>query len=117
MKELLHELNRHSGVRGSAVVTKDGMIVAAALPKDASEEVVSALVSFLLSTTNQSLHEAGMPNFENLVLTATHGRILLLGAGEVYLVVVTDQFANLDLVMVDAHATAGRILKASKINV
>lgn len=117
MKQVLQDLNRHQGIRGSALVTQDGMMVAGALPADVKEDVVSALVSFLVSTTHRALAEGEYTQFTNMTLTATHGRVLLIGMGSMYLVVVTDQFADLPLVQAEAHAAAQRIHRATQMNV
>ena len=117
MRNLLQELNRHPGIRGSALVAQDGMIVAGALPPDVQEDVVSALVSFLVTTTHRALAEAEYQPFSDMLLTATHGRVLLLGLGPMYLVVVTDQFADLAVVTVEAQSAAQRIQRATRMNV
>jgi predicted regulator of Ras-like GTPase activity (Roadblock/LC7/MglB family) len=117
MKEILKDLNLEAGIRGCAVLTPDGMMVAGALPAEAKEEVVSALGSFMITTGNRSLKESGLAHFDKMMLTATHGKILIFRVEGAYLVVVTDQFIDLDLAMVEVAAAASRIRRASKMSV
>jgi predicted regulator of Ras-like GTPase activity (Roadblock/LC7/MglB family) len=117
MKDILLDLNEEAGIRGSAVMTPDGMMVMSALPADASEDVVSALASFVITTANRSLKESGLTQFEKMMLTATHGKILIFRVEAAYLVVVTDQFVDLDLAMVEVAAAASRLRRASKMTI
>ena len=67
MDEILKELNGEVGVKGSAVVTKDGMMVKADLAPSVREDVLSALSSFLISTTGRALKDCGLDFFEQFI--------------------------------------------------
>ena len=57
MREILEELNQTAGIRGSMVMTHDGMVAASDLGLDLEEEVVAALASSLLIAVTKSLQD------------------------------------------------------------
>ena len=117
MLEILKELNGEVGVKGSAIVTRDGIVVVADLAPSMQEDVLSALSSFLISTTRRALGECGMGDFNRFIITSTHGKLVLVTLDDAYLVVVADQFINLDLTLLSIQSTAQKLNRASQINV
>jgi len=117
MEKVLSELNSAVGVKGSAVVTKDGILVKSALDPGLKEEVVSALSSFLITTTGRALKDCGIDAFERFIITSTHGKVILVNLAEAYLVVVADQFINIDLTLVEIMSTARKLKKMIRIEV
>jgi len=117
MDEILAELNSEVGVKGSAVMTQDGMLVKGALAPTVREEVLSALSSFLISTTRRALQECGIETFERFIITSTHGKLVLVDLGESFLVVMADQFINIDLTLIGIMSAAQRLRRVSRINV
>ena len=93
--DVLQEMQQLPGVRGAMVVARDGMVVAGSLSDRFREDVVSALTSFLLTTTQRALDDGSLGNLREFVLHCTHGKILLTEIGEPFLVVLLDQFAEL----------------------
>lgn len=94
IQEQLDELRTISGVSGAAVVTEDGIMVASALNEHFADDVIAGLASFLVSTTRRAMGEAAA--FGRFVMHATHGKLLLIDLGESFLVVLTDQFLDID---------------------
>ena len=45
LKEILMELNRSAGVQASAVVSRDGLLVASAMPEDVDAEAFAAMTA------------------------------------------------------------------------
>ena len=54
IQDTLADLSRARGIKGCAVVLPDGISVAEALSDRFRDDVVSGLVSFLISTTNKT---------------------------------------------------------------
>ena len=96
IKEILSRLNETQGVKGSAVVTADGIMIASALADQGTEDSVAGLVSFLVATTRRSLAEGGLPSCSRFRMYCTHGKIVLCDLGESCLVTLADQFTALD---------------------
>ena len=102
----LVDLRRAPGVKGAALVTSDGLMVASALDEGAREDVIAGLTSFLLMTTARCLQENGMPAFTGYALHATHGKTIFAEVKDSFLVVLMDQFADVDACKGDIGAAA-----------
>ncbi|HAK97071.1 MAG TPA: hypothetical protein DCM87_19285 [Planctomycetes bacterium] len=110
MKRILQDLNRTAGIRGSMVMTQDGIMVAAALGPDLEEDVVAALASALLTTVKRSFNQiAAGESLSELVLTASDGKMVFLDLGNAYLVVVAKRDLALAATMVEIQSAAHRI--------
>ena len=96
MNNILIRLNEEAQGRGSLVVTKDGILVASEMEPSLKKDVVSALSSFLISAAGRSLSRGKIGTAHRIVLTATHGKLVLRSLGEYFLVLLTDQFASVD---------------------
>ncbi len=116
--KILQKMGDVDGIKGTAVLTGDGIMVASTLGEEFLDDVVAGLSSFLITTTRRSLGEAGMPTaFSRFTLNSTHGKVVLVELGEAFLVVITNQFADLDRCYVDIDAAAKKLRKVSKIQV
>ncbi len=117
MEEILRELNSEIGIKGCALVTKDGILVKSMLSPDMKEEIVSALSSFLISMTEKAMKECDMEPFSRFIITSTNGKVVFVNMDEAYLVVVTDQFINIDLTLLNIMSAAQKLKRVSRIDV
>ena len=115
IEELLEKLNQAPGIKGSAVMTADGIMVKSALTDKAAQEVVAGLISFLLATTRRALAEGGLAPFRRFTMHCTHGKVVLYDLGESCLVAVADQFTALDECLPTVEETARALKKAMQI--
>ena len=95
MRSVLESLGAVPGVRGSMVVTQDGIVVDSILGKSLREEVVGAMAASLILGTRKALEKSGQPAIESLSLVSTHGKMVVSDTGSAFLVVVLDR--NIDL--------------------
>jgi hypothetical protein len=109
MKDILTDLNKFAGVKGSMVVTADGMVVASALGPDLENENVAAISSQMIGAISRSLGGLGVESFSRYILSATHGRIVFVNLGVAYLVVITHQNIKLDVILIEIASTAYKI--------
>jgi predicted regulator of Ras-like GTPase activity (Roadblock/LC7/MglB family) len=112
--ELLRELRAVQGVDGAAVATMDGIMVHAELAPRLDPDAVAGLASFLVSTTRRAMDDDGTPM--RFVIHATHGRIVLNDIGDAFLVVVADQFSDLDHTLEQADDIARRLRRAVRLS-
>lgn len=97
MKNVLEELNQEVGIKGTMVITPDGIMVATALGPDLEEELVAAIVSSVLVAVNRALGQMKAQDGPNsCVLTASAGKIMFYDMGNSFLVVVADSSLRLD---------------------
>lgn len=107
MREILIELNEHAGVKGSLVVTEDGMVVASALGKGLEQETLAAVSSMMIQTAKKCLDA----NLDRIIMTSSHGKLVLEDLGNAYIVVVTNSYINLDVTLIEIQS-AGRKIRA-----
>ncbi len=117
MKDVLHELNGHVGVKGGLVVTPDGMVVASEFSPDLDAETTAALVSGLITGLRGVLRISSAAPLQRMLLTATRGRIAIESIGNAFLVVLTDQHLNLDRTLLEIRSAARRLQRMARINV
>lgn len=117
MRDILQELNQAVGVRGSAVVTRDGMVAASELTAELDEDAVAAMASTLVLNTINTLARVGFGEFSLFTIQASSGKMVVADAGVAFLVVVTDPGVNLDLTLVDISAASYRLRKRGQLGV
>ncbi len=115
MPEILEELRRVQGVKACMLVTSDGLVVAGAKSQRYRDDVLAGLASYLTMTTNKALAEAELPPFESFTLHAAHGKAVFSDIGEAFLVVLLDQFADLEASRRDIQGAAQRMRRLARI--
>ena len=109
MESILKELNRVAGVKGSMVVTKDGVVVAESLGPDLRKEVVAAVSSHMIQVSARSLEDLGRGTLERVALTSAHGRMVFVNLDVGYLVVITKMEMKLGQVLIEVESAARKI--------
>jgi predicted regulator of Ras-like GTPase activity (Roadblock/LC7/MglB family) len=103
----VERLSRVSGVRGALVVEVEaGVPVSAELAEDVSGPAVAALAASLYRRTSAAAAGAGFGAARTLQLETAEGHVIMVGAGELMVVVVTEPAAQLGLVRLEAHRAA-----------
>lgn len=115
IQDAIAELRHAPGVRGASVITADGLVAASSLATGLDPEVISGLASYLMMTTNRSLDEGGYGACTKLLLNATHGKAVFVQLDESYLVVLFDQFAEIEQADREVDEAVVRIRRASRL--
>ncbi len=115
IQETLEDLRRTNGVKACMVLTNDGLVVAQSLGARFREDIVAGLSSYLAMTTNKALEEGGLGKFESFTLHAAHGKSVFHDIGEAVLVVLLDQFADLDGSRREIQSAAQRLRRSARI--
>ncbi|NUM35698.1 MAG: roadblock/LC7 domain-containing protein [Candidatus Brocadiae bacterium] len=115
MRRILQQLNREVGVKGSMVVSPDGLVVMAELGEGIDQEVVAAMASSTIVSTKRALSLCGSEKFDRLILTAAHGKIVFVDIELAYLLVLTDKNINIDFTLLEIDGAAHRIRNTWKI--
>ncbi|RME72186.1 MAG: hypothetical protein D6776_09210 [Planctomycetota bacterium] len=108
MIEILEDLNQVAGVKGSMVLTRDGIVVHARLG-DLEESTVAAQASAMIGQSLRGLEAVGRDGFQRLILTASWGRMVFVDLEMAYLVAITSRTTRLDNVLIEIDSTAYRI--------
>ena len=110
---ILSELNGSSpDIEASAILSSDGLVMAAILPQSIDEDRVGAMSAALLSLGDRTAEELNRGALEQVLIKADAGYILLTGAGEeAVITVLTKAKARLGLVFLDVNRAAESIAK------
>jgi len=116
MKHILKDINRLAGVRGSIIVDRDGVLIAANVQEGINEEGVAAVASTLVANLDAALDRLKLGNLVKFVLTGTKERAILLNAGSVFIVVLMDKETNLGQILLQLREAADKVKETSKIS-
>jgi len=89
-------------VEASAIVSVDGLIIASALPSDATEDRVAAMSAAMLSLGERIAMELGRGALEQVYVKGDQGYVILMSVGdEAVLTVLAHSRAKLGLVFLE----------------
>jgi predicted regulator of Ras-like GTPase activity (Roadblock/LC7/MglB family) len=115
VKAILEELNGTLGARGSLVVSRDGLLIAADVSPDVDVERLSALGAAILSDVGRSLAAAGLPGLAQCEVAADEGKAILVAAGPAYLLVLVGPRIELGPGSVEIRCAARRVARAAEL--
>lgn len=115
MIEILKRLNHSVGVRGSMIVTSEGIVVASEIGQDLEEERVAAMASSVIQETQRCLNRLNLGQFSLFILTAVHGKMVFFDIGVAFLVVLAEKAINLDHTLIEIRGAAFKIKSRAKI--
>jgi predicted regulator of Ras-like GTPase activity (Roadblock/LC7/MglB family) len=109
---LLRELMKKiEGIKSSALVTREGLLVTAILEEGVSENHIAALSAIILSTCEKVLIELKKGELDICIIQGTEGKFIVMGCGNDNIIVsVLNQDARMDLAFVNMRATVNRML-------
>lgn len=110
MESVLERLGSEPWVRGSLIVSDEGMVVCDALRGGLDRDAVSALAGLLVNEVSAGLQENDLEPFTRVVLSATAGELVVVGCGQVYLVVITTPGSEAFYIEIDSAARRVRQL-------
>ena len=109
MYNVLGDLNKTSGVKGSMLVGSDGIIIAADLDSRLEDETVGAMAASIISNVTKALERLKQENLERVTIEADGGKIFLSDAGIGILAVVTEPSINVGLVRLEIKNAVSQI--------
>ncbi len=115
MKAILHELNDAINARGSLVVAKDGMLVAAEVQQGVDVERLAALGAALVTDVGTSLSASGLDGFTHVEVAAEHGKVVLAEAGPLFLLVLVGARLEIGPGSIEIQSAAKKLVRASDL--
>jgi len=109
MYEVLNELNKTSGITGSMVVGKDGIVIAADLDERFEGETIGALAASISSNIQKSLDRLESSPLNQVTIEADEGKLFFTDAGVGILVVTTEQNVNIGLIRLEIKNAISRL--------
>lgn len=113
LTSILAELNGSSAdIEASAIVSTDGLMMAALLPSTMDEDRVGAMSAALLSLGDRTAKELARGGLEQVLIKGDKGYILMTHAGEdAVLTVLAKPQAKLGLIFLDVKRAAESVGK------
>ena len=109
MRTILRNLSRVSGVQGTVLVDRDGIVILSHLDGDASDERVGAIAGAIAATVEDSLDKIGRGPLVHIQMDADEGKMLVQEAGKGLLVVLADKEVNIGLIRLEMKAAAEKL--------
>jgi len=107
MDEVLRNLNKEMGVTGSAIVSKDGLVIASALDQDAESVAGMAASVFQSAATTSTIMAIGTVGM--ITLESDQGKAFLVDLPDAFLVVLTTVEVNLGRLRIEIRKAAGQL--------
>ncbi len=113
LTSILSELNGSSAdIEASAIVSSDGLMMAALLPAGMDEDRVGAMSAALLSLGDRTAKELARGGLEQVLIKGDRGYILMTHAGEeAVLTVLAKPQAKLGLIFLDVKRAAEAVTR------
>lgn len=110
---ILSDLNGTSAdIEASAVISTDGLMMAALLPAGMDEDRVGAMSAAMLSLGNRTSEELARGSLEQVLVKGNHGYVLMTHAGDdAVLSVLAKPNARLGLIFLDVKRAAEGVRK------
>ena len=109
MYDVLEELNKTSGITGSMLVGRDGIVIAADLQAAMEDDTLGALAASITANIQKSLGRLGQPAPDQITIEAQNAKLFLAECGVGVLVVTTEKEANLGLVRLEVRNAKAKL--------
>ena len=109
MFNVLSELNKTSGVRGSMLVGADGIIIAADLESTLEDDTVGALSASIVANVSKAMERLNNESPRQITVEAEHGKLFLADAGLGILTVIAEKDVNVGLVRLEIKNALSKI--------
>ena len=107
---ILSGLKETGGVKGSAVISRDGLIVASDLSETVDADTFAAMSAAMQGAAETAVSELKQGNLKQIIVEADKGKVITTSAGEkTILVILTTPAVNLGLVLIDIGKASGKI--------
>jgi hypothetical protein len=109
MFDVLEELNKTSGITGSMLVGRDGIVIASDLQASMEDETLGALAASITANVQKSLGRLGQNTPDQITIEAQNSKLFIADCGVGVLVVTAEKEANLGLVRLEVRNAKARI--------
>lgn len=109
MYQILEDLNKTSGITGSMIVGRDGMVIAADLHTSFEEEAIGALAASITSNIQKSMERLQQASLSQVTIEAASGKLFFSDAQVGILVVTAETDVNIGLIRLEIKNAISRI--------
>ena len=108
MREILEKLNKTSGVIGSLIVGRDGLVIESVVPAGINADLVGAIVAGIFTSAESSMEELHQGDLQMVMVEGNLGKLILCNAGAILVVLLGDN-VNLGLIRLDVNESVDRL--------
>ncbi|MDY6984846.1 MAG: roadblock/LC7 domain-containing protein [Candidatus Thermoplasmatota archaeon] len=110
LNEVLQDLDRLTGIEGSAIVSRDGLIIISHLPTRVGKEAFSAMSATMLGAAETAMMELARDPPERVLVETKTTRMIITGASADTLLVILCRYnVNLGMLFIQAEKAVNRI--------
>ena len=112
LNEPLDDLDDVQGIRGAAVVRRDGLLIASNLGQDIDDDQVGAMTASTVGSGETASDALSMGDVEEVTIESEEGKLIATGAGEEgILAILTESDVNMGLVKVEMEDAVSKVKK------
>ena len=110
LETILADLRKVGDVEASAIVRRDGLMVASDMPNYVDGRTIAAMTAALVGTAETSAGELKLGNFGQVIVESDDGKLVATGAGGLaILACLVGKDANLGLVLLSMEKASKRV--------
>ena len=110
LKNTLEILNNIGEVRGSSVISTDGLCIESAMGEDNDVETIAAMTAAMQGAAETAVFELKQGNLKQIIVGADKGKIIAISAGDgAILVILTTPKINLGLALFELRKASRKI--------
>jgi predicted regulator of Ras-like GTPase activity (Roadblock/LC7/MglB family) len=115
MYQILENLNKTSGISGSMIVGRDGIVIAADIEAKAEEEAVGALAASITTNIQKSLERLQSSPLAQVTVEADNGKMFFTDAGMGILVVMAARDVNIGLIRLEIRNAVNKLKQQESV--
>ena len=115
LERILIDLNRTEGLRGSLVVSKEGLIMSQHVPDSFNSDLIGALTTNVITASQKTLEQLGLGVLQAITVEGSEGKTVVMEIGDVMLIVMTEPSVNLGMVKFEIYRAASRVKTALRV--
>ena len=110
LEKILKDLKAAGDIEASAIVSRDGLLIAADISQNVNAEAFAAMTATMLGAAETATSELGKGIPDRVIVEGKEGKIIATGAGpKALLVVMTTSRANLGLVLLEMSKASEKV--------
>jgi len=110
LEKMLTDLKRTRAVQSSAIVSREGLLMASDISGGVRAETFAAMSAAMLGAAESTTSELERGAPEQIIVKLKEAELIIMGAGpEALLTVVTNPGARLGLLLIEMKKAAGKI--------
>jgi len=115
LEGVLKELKSKGDIEAGAIVSRDGLLIAADISQNFNAEAFAAMTATMLGSAETATSEMSKGVPDRVIVESNDGKIIARGAGfKALLVVMTGPKANLGLILLEMERASQKIKELLK---